>query len=248
MDYVKSAIKAFTLAALFVISGISGCGEKTPPDPVGELLTGLIEEYGGEEALKGFSTSLVRWDIEAIARGDKGEDVRYLELPDRLRVELNYTTSGELRVINGEEGLKGFKDSQGRVTMGPALGPPLLGMKLQRMRLHTPLMLMKKKAFLTVSEKDGFKVITLVDGPLTANYYVNPGKRRIEVFVGKLDMGGMGGRTIEFKTEYSDFKMVSGLLMHHREVKYAGGTNTAVLALKELRLGEKHDPRLFNVK
>ena len=245
MDYVKSAIKAFFLITLFVISGISGCGSPEPIDPVEGLLKGLVEEYGGEEALKGFSSSLVRWDIEAIARGDKGEDVRYLELPGKLRVELNYTKSGELRIINGEEGLKGFKDEQGRVEMGPALGPPLLGMKLQRMRFYTPLMLMEKKASLTLIEKDGFKVLSLVEGPLTADYYVNPEKRRIELFVGRLDMGG---RSIEFKTEYSDFKMVSGLLMHHKEVKYAGGTNTAVLALKELRLGEKFDPEIFRVK
>ena len=50
---------------------------------------------------------------------------------------------------------------------------------------------------------------------------------------------------MHFVTEYSEFAMVDGVLVHHRENKYAGGTNTAVLKLKRIEFGMKFSDEDF---
>ena len=39
---------------------------------------------------------------------------------------------------------------------------------------------------------------------------------------------------MSFVTEYSDFKLVDGVLVHQREDKYAGTVNTAQLQLRNI--------------
>ena len=41
---------------------------------------------------------------------------------------------------------------------------------------------------------------------------------------------------MQFLTEYSDFTMGDGVLIHQREKKFAGGVNTAVLHLRDIPL------------
>ena len=55
----------------------------------------------------------------------------------------------------------------------------------------------------------------------------------------------MHGTEMRFLTEYSDFAIVDGVLMHHTENKFAGGVNTAILQLRELRLDAGLTPEHF---
>jgi hypothetical protein len=114
-------------------------------------------------------------------------------------------------------------------------------MKLQMMRLYSPLTL-KGKSGISVTEGKGVKLITLKEGTLTSIYHVNSITFRIEKVVGRFDMGG---RQMEFQTEYSDFKKVDGVLIHHRENKFAAGMNTAELFLKDIKLSVTHDENVF---
>lgn len=224
------ALMSITLA----IAIISGCGQKDPKDL---LFDEMIGAYGGLENLRKLNSYTSVWAMEVKVRPQKGKVVNFVDQNGRLRVELAYPNRAETRVVSGSKGYKGYNNEPLKEVRGPKLD----SMKLQLMRLYTPLTL-KNKAGVTVTEGKGVKYITLKEGALTSIYYVNDITFRIEKVVGKLNMGG---REMEFQTEYSDFKKVDGVLMHHKENKFAAGMNTAELFLKEIKLSAKHGENLF---
>jgi len=213
---------------------VSGCSSQSP---VEAILHEVVKEYGGKANLEKLNSWTAVWNMQAKMRGVEGVDTRNIALPDKLRVTIDYEISSETRMLNGD---KGFRVFSGRVM--PAEGPPLLAMKQQLMRFYTPLTLLKRKDDLTLSEQGGYKVLSLKDGDITGNYWINPKTNRIERFTGTFSMGG---GVMEFRTEYSDFRVVQGVLLHHMEDKYAGGMNTATLTLKEVRFNEKFPPEVF---
>jgi hypothetical protein len=115
-------------------------------------------------------------------------------------------------------------------------------MRLQLMRLYTPLTLRDRVDALGVSSSEDYIVLTLREHGLLTEYFVNSETWRIEKTVGTLHIRGM---EMQFVTEYSEFAMVDGVLMHHRENKFAGGTNTAVLKLRNIEFGVKFDDEIF---
>ena len=191
-----------------------GCGSV---DPVEDTLSKVITEYGGAENLKKLNSHKLMWDMNAVSRGDRGRDIRFVVLPSKLRVELQYTNSAESRIINNAAGARGSSGA----SLSLVSGPPLEAMKLQRMRLYSPLTLLSlsKKGELTLSEVDSYKILTLKEGTLTGNYYVNNSTNRIDRFVGEMTMpGASSGAKMEFVTEYSDFEVIEGVLLAKREV------------------------------
>jgi hypothetical protein len=231
---IKKPLSLIALSLLVVF--MFGCKERT--QSVEALLADMITEYGGEENLKKLDSYASLWKIKVQVREQEGKAVNSVQMPDKLRVELIYPDRTELRVVNGSKGYKGFNGGAAQEVSGPQLD----SMKLQLMRLYTPLELKRRMARLQLSEGDGVKLITLKEGELTVVYHVNPTTKRIDKVVGKLDMGG---RQMEFVTEYSDYKLVDGVLIHHKENKFAAGTNTAILYLKGLKLGATHNSKIF---
>jgi outer membrane lipoprotein-sorting protein len=55
----------------------------------------------------------------------------------------------------------------------------------------------------------------------------------------------INGTKMQFVTEYSEFAMVDGVLVHHRENKFVGNTNTAVLKLRRVELNVEFDEDEF---
>ena len=228
---------------MVMVLALVGCdqSEKAPADPVDALLTNMISAYGGAENLKKLNSYESVWDMSVKVRPEKGEAVVKVAQPDKLRVDLNYPSKSESRVVNGSTG---FKVYNGKARL-KSVGPMLNAMKLQAMRLYTPLVLkeLKKSKTITLAKAEGYNILTLAEEGLTSAYYVNSETNRIERVVGTLNMGG---REMAFRTDYADFKVVDGVLMHHSEDKYAGGVNTALLTLKTLTAGVEHAPETFN--
>ena len=229
-------ISAGAFAAVMCVILVVGCGEK---DPKVKLLNSVVAEYGGEENLLKLGSYASRWKLVSPMRGE-GVDTRFVVLPDNLRVELAYEGSAEVRLLSGDAGYKSFNGSPAQAAEGPQLD----SMRLQLMRLYSPLELLERKDLLTLAEEEGQSILALVDGAVTAEYFVNTETMRIEKVLGKLSMMG---REMEFLTEYSDFKVVEGVLIPHKEVKYAGGFNTATMTLDDIKLGEVPEASLFEV-
>ncbi len=226
---------------MVMVLALAGCGQSEKAvDPVDALLDDMIGVYGGAENLKKLNSYESIWDMNVKVRPEKGEAVVRVAQPDKLRVDLNYPNKSESRVVNGSTGFKVYNGNARQDTVGPMLN----AMKLQVMRLYTPLVLkeLKMTRTITLEKAEGYDILTLAEEGLTSSYFVNHETKHIERVVGTLNMGG---RDMAFRTDYADFKVVDGVLMHHSEDKYAGGVNTAFLTLKWLKAGVEHTPETF---
>jgi hypothetical protein len=102
------------------------------------------------------------------------------------------------------------------------------------MRFYPPHTLRERIDAIELSETDTHLTLTLRDAGLQADYVVDTETWYIVKVVGTL---AVNGATMQFVTEYSEFAMVDGVAIHHRENKFVGSTNTAVLKLKRVELG-----------
>jgi len=202
------------------------------------VLDQLIQSYGGENNLRKMDNMVQEWDMVALMGNRHGTDVRSIRSPDLLRVDLSYPGKSETRILNGESASVIFNGSrQGNVST-----PQRDAMRLQLMRLYSPLMLRNKIDSLSLKEEGGLLALSLVESGVHVHYLVNKEIWRIEKVAGSLIING---GEIQFLTEYSDFSVVEGVLVHHRENKFAGGVNTAMLQLRQITFDAHMDDSLF---
>ncbi|NIP17483.1 MAG: hypothetical protein GWM87_04520 [Xanthomonadales bacterium] len=205
-----------------------------------QVLDNMVEAYGGAENLGKLDRMLQEWEMFAPMRNTHGMDLRYVQVPGCLRVELTYPDKKEVRVLNGDRAQVSFDDTTPRYARPPQAD----AMRLQLMRLYSPLALRNRIADLELTEDGGMLALSLEENGLQTDYLVNPERWHIEKVTGTLEINGVRMR---FLTEYSEFDMVGGVLVHHRENKYAGNVNTARLQLREVTFDVRHDRRLFEV-
>ncbi len=206
--------------------------------PVDGILDDMIAAYGGADNLKKLNSYVSLWDMKVQVRNETGTARVSVAQPGSLRVKLTYPTKTESRVVNAGAGYKQYDGGEKK----PAHGPQLYAMKLQLMRLYSPLVLKSFSEKITVSDSNGYKVLSLTDGNISSHYFVNPKTRLIDAVIGKL---AIAGRPMEFVTEYHDYKKIDGVFVHHMENKFAQGMNTAKLYLKELKSGVSHPAGTF---
>lgn len=199
------------------------------------VLANLIEAYGGTEALRKTTQMQQKWNMVALMSKRHGTDVRNVRIPGQLQVVLTYPQKVERRMLSGDEGRVSFNGGD----PFPATEPQRDAMRLQLMRLYSPLVLRDRIENITLTTEDGLCALTLLENGVRADYLVNTDSWRIEKVAGTLRMGGQDMR---FLTEYSNFEFVEGVLVHHKENKYAGSVNTAVLTLSEIRFEDSPAP------
>ena len=193
------------------------------------VLEKMIHAYGGEENLRKLDSVVQQWDIVALMGNRHGKDVRSVRVPDQLRVELTYPDKQETRILNGADSHVIFDDRGAAV----AAKPQREAMRLQLMRLYSPLTLRDRRDSLELVLEGEYCALSLLEGGLRVDYLVDMESWRIEKVVGTL---AINGGEMRFLTEYSDFAFVDGVLVHQKENKYAGGVNTAVLQLRHVEL------------
>ena len=207
-------------------------------DPIADALEQMIEAYGGEENVRKLDSIVQEWDLLALTRNQQGTDKRSIHLPEQLKVELIYPDKLETRVLDGDTGYAVFGDRE----PAAATAMQTSAMRLQLMRFYSPLTLRERADDLELSAGDGYVVLTLTEDGLQAEYFVNTETWHIVKVVGTLSINGA---TMQFVTEYSEFSMVDGVLVHHRENKFVGKTNTAVLRLRNVELDAAFDDDAF---
>ncbi len=209
-------------------------------EDIGSVLEQVIEAYGGETNLRKLDNMIQEWAFYAPMRGRHGADIRRVSVPNQLKVELHYPDKSEIRVLSGDRGFVRFDDRGATVASDQQRD----GMRLQLMRLYSPLALRERIENLQMrTSADGnFLALTLREAGLRTDYLVNRTNWQIETVVGTMVIKGVEMR---FRTEYSDFKIVDGVLIHQRENKFAGEVNTAKLRLQNVELGADFDPHEF---
>jgi hypothetical protein len=207
-------------------------------EPIADVLDHMIEAYGGEENVRKLDSVVQEWDLLALTRNQQGTDKRSIHLPGQLKVELTYPDKQETRVLDGDAGYAIFGDRE------PARASDMQrsAMQLQLMRFFTPLTLRDRIDSLRLSEGDGYVALTLPEDRLQVEYVVDTETWHIVKVVGTL---AINGATMQFVTEYSEFATVDGALIHHRENKFVGGMNTAVLRLRRAETDVDFDDETF---
>ena len=213
---------SLTLACLL----ISTASMAQLPD-IDAVLNEMVEVYGGEQNLGKMDRMVQEWALVARMGNRHGTDLRSVNLPMQLKVELTYPDKTETRILNGASGFTIFGD---RPAQAAAI-PQRDAMMLQLMRMYSPLALRNFKNVIKLSDNGSEYVLTLSAHGVVSEYFVNKESRRIERVAGTLKING---NLMSFVTEYSDFKMVDGVLVHQREDKYAGTVNTAQLQLRRI--------------
>jgi outer membrane lipoprotein-sorting protein len=196
------------------------------------VLEQIIDTYGGEENLRQLDSQIQEWDVVALMSNRHGTDVRAVQTPDRLRVDLTYPGKSETRIVNGENSYVIYDGAPAKI----AVQPQRDAMRLQLMRLYSPLVLRSKLDSLSLVVEGDYYALTLLEHGVRVDYMVNTDNWRIEKAVGSL---AINGTVFQFLTEYSKFTFRDGVLLHERENKFAGGVNTAVLQLRRLTLDAK---------
>jgi len=207
-------------------------------EPVADALQQIIEAYGGEENVRKLDSMVQEWDLLALTRNQQGKDKRSIQLPGQLKVELTYPDKQETRLLDGNTGYAVFDDRE------PAAASAMQtsAMRLQLMRFYSPLTLRDRIESLGLAEGDGYLVLTLREDGLQAEYFVDTATWHIVKVVGTLSINGA---TMQFVTEYSEFSMEDDVLVHHRENKFVGGMNTAVLRLQRITVDAELDDDEF---
>jgi hypothetical protein len=208
---------------LIILSGTS----HSQSHDLDQLLGQIIKAYGGEEHLRKLDEQVQEWSVVALMGNRHGTDLRTMRAPDQLKVELTYPGKKETRIVNGETSYVIY----GQKSVQAAAQPQRDAMRLQLMRLYSPLVLRDKRDFLTLTADGESHAITLLEHGVRVDYLVNTESWRIEKVVGSLVVNGS---KMQFVTEYSDFTFHDGVLVHQRENKFAGGVNTAVLQLRQV--------------
>jgi len=224
---------ALTVLAFIVSSHVSA---ETPD--LNTALNEIIESYGGESNLHKLDSQIQEWAVVALMSNRHGTDVRAIRAPQQLRVELRYPHKSETRIVNGDTSYAGFGDAP----VQEAAHPQSDAMRLQLMRLYTPLVLRDKQDDLTLTINGEYCALTLSEYGLRVDYLVNMANWRIEKVIGTMSVNGSQMR---FLTEYSDFRFRDGVLVHERENKYAGEVNTAVLQLDRITLNAELNEEYF---
>jgi len=235
VEFFAMLIRIFLITVCLVISADAPAdGTELPA-----VLDKVVETYGGEGNLRKLDRIVQNWDLVALLGNRHGTDKRTVQVPGQLRVELNYPEKREVRILNDGAGFTIFGD-------GPAKAAAPMqrdAMRLQLMRLYSPLVLKARLESLILTDNGDALVLTLTEHGVRAEYFIDKETWRIERVVGTLSIGG---GQMSFITDYSDFKRIDGVLVHQREDKYAGSTNTAMLKLRNIEFPAKLDEELFS--
>ena len=221
---MKIAIKL--LLAIMIFTTALNANDTT----ASAIINKMINAYGGQENLKQLNEYEQTWDIEAKTNNKNGTDNRKVKMPSYLYTKLQYPHKTETRELTNNSGTKQFGD---RVVK--AQGPMLDAMKLQLMRLFHPLELQKHLKNIVAIPNNEHYLLSLSQNGVAADYYVSKKNYLIQKVIGKLKMGS---HKMEFLTLYEEYKNINGVMLPHREVKYAGSVNTAIMRLKKIKFAK----------
>lgn len=238
----RTALAALVSLAFLTVLAVPS---RAPAQDATELAALCIEAYGGEEAIAASSAFVQVGEIVSTVRdGGAGRILRAFHRPDKLRVEITYPDRDvELRVLVGSQGWRGGR---------PVSGPMHLSMVLQAIRLDYPGFILAAPEQLSEADRvwrngQAFRVLVMdVGAGLTVSAEIDPETGRIQRTIARIPFERLP-EGLEFVTEYSDFREVSGALFAFRETTYAQGRHTADITLEEVTTydvlpAERFDP------
>lgn len=202
------------------------------------LIDRVLAAYGGWERLS--QVQGYRMEGQTLTSHDKpaAPMSRVLLRPDRLKVSLSYPNQPEVRILDGNRGLRSNAARQ----LVAAEGVMLDSMVLQRARADIPWILHERRSdarSCPPGRQQGVELSCVEMGlgeGLRLQAYVEPKGARVVRTICYLDRGGMN---ITFDNRFRDFRPVDGVTFAFREESYAGGRHTASTEIKRVVVNPK---------
>ena len=198
------------MLALMILAALS--------KPADDLVEKVVNAYGGAAAWERVASYRETGKVTSAMRSGVGKLDREWKRPDRLRVEIEYPSHTELRIVDGDKGTQNGKDATG---MG------LDAMRLQAARLAIPLLLVQKRSELNSTSASTIEIPIAKDVAVTIE--VDPATGHILKSTGKAE-------GVEFTTTYGDFRKVDGLLFAFREENTAQGMTTGTNEISKVEI------------
>jgi len=186
------------------------------------LIDRVLAAYGGKAALSKVKAYRMEGSVASVMRGN-GPLVRLFARPARLKITLDYPGHLEVRILDGDKGWR----SDGKGNLSPVDGFLRSSMVLQAARSDIPWILDERRTatrVLPVMEGGKLQGLELPLGEgLTLTVYADTATGRIVRSSGVLEVPGM---KTNFSADYSDFRMVDGVLFSFREANSASNQST----------------------
>ena len=200
------------------------------------LVDSVLEAYGGLESIRAVEAYRLEATMQAHSRGQQARTIRISEGVRRLQVMISYPDGAEIRIVDGDRGHSGSSLE----TLAPAAGPALSAMTLQAARAHVPWILDAMRSRVTgvavEGPYDGLE-IRFSDAE-SLRLLVEPQTHFIVTAESTVRAGGMN---IAFRTDFSDFRRVGGILFAFHEENFAAGTHTATTTVERVVLNPAGD-------
>lgn len=219
------------LSASALLPGLAGAQSATDPAPMVEK---IVQAYGGRAALERVNGVKHTGTIQSFRLGKTGTLARLYILPSQLRVDLNYPDGPHEQRITTPQGA--WRDGR------PTSGPMHTAMLLQVARFRLPLLLTENPVSVLGEEKGRLHLGVMLSDSTSMEVFVDRETWRIMRSVGRMAFRGMN---MAFTADYSDFRMVDGMLFPHREDLTAMGTPTGIAILERIELNPQIRPEDF---
>jgi len=256
MNARKLSVTLLALFALLIISLPAACRQDEPaqgdpgPEPpalvmdTGPIIQDIINAYGGRDAIMKAKNVFARGPIKAFMRKDSGTYTRHMSMDGRLRVDIRYTMSSELRILNGRDGWRG--EEKGALTK--VSGFQYLSMVYQYNQLNIPHGLIKGQYDVKWAGE------AEVEGRTTDILYLSDNEGPdMEIFVDREDhrilkTSGFfyfGGQRVDLTAEFADFRKVDGVLFPFRITNYSEGFKLGETDITDMRVNVRMKDSLF---
>jgi hypothetical protein len=217
-------------ALVLLLAGLNFCLPVSAAeiDSLDVLLEKVTLAYGGETARAGMKGVRHTGVTYSNMRKQEGRIIRTYQAPDRLRIEIQYPDTEELRILNGPHA---WKREQ------PMSTPFRDALMLQAMRMALPWNLLQGRAQLRDLGMQAFEdgqPLRMLELPMSANLAIKVG---VDPESGRImrSLGSMtGSMVMEFGTVYEDFRTQDGRLYAAIEHHYVAGQPTGHTRIEQV--------------
>ncbi|MEJ2032679.1 MAG: hypothetical protein P8Y63_06510 [Deltaproteobacteria bacterium] len=244
---MKSVACGIIMLILILLTPRPGTASDTAQEAatIKSVVSGVIAAYGGKRTLEHLSSIYMEGHITAFAFDDQGTYTLYFERPRKLLLDIRYSRSREIRILNGDKGYYGT----GSEPPSRVRGLRYLGILYQYKSQDIPYGLLTGAYELRYEGRDevnGFptEVLGLHDqeGP-PMKIYVDRKTFLIRKISG---LFSMEGSSMVLSSEFSDFKKVGVTVLPYKFTNFAGGQKIAETVVKKYRLNEPMEDSFFN--
>jgi len=206
--------------------------------PASSIIDGIFDAYGGLDRIRAVEAYRLEAALQAHIRGQAARAVRISEGRERLQIMISYPDGAEIRVIDGERGYSGASVE----SLVPAEGPALAAMTLQAARANVPWILDSMRPQVALIRTEGpYEVLELrLSETEVLRLLVDT---RTHLIMTTESMVRAGPMNFHFRTEYSDFREVDGVIFAFHEENFATGTHTSSTTVESVEINPPAERR-----